>query len=93
MMMKFGHQALSVVGESGHGEPSSGRDRCQEIYLLKDSHQEIFLSKMDFSPKTGNNEKGSKTDPQIEKPVRAVLNADMEAWRDAVIIRVTRSLR
>ena len=48
---------------------------------------------MDFSPKAGKNEKGSKTDPQIGKPVRAVLTADMEAWRDAVIIRVTGSLR
>ena len=35
MMMKFGHQALSVVWESGHGEPYSGKDRFQEIYLSK----------------------------------------------------------
>ena len=94
MMMKFGHQALSVVWESGHGEPYSGKDRFQEIYLSKIVIRKYFYQRWISVQKNWKRmTKGSKTDPQIGKPVRAVLNANMEAWRDAVIIRVARSLR
>ena len=66
MRTQFYHQALSVVWEGRHGEPSSGKDIFQKICSSK-----IGL---------------------VARPISAVFHADVEARRDAIIVRVTGSL-
>ena len=78
MMMKFGHQALSVVWESGHGEPYSGKDRFQEIYLSKIVIRKYFYQRW---ISVQRQERMKKVSKRILKSENLSVQFSLQIWK------------